>query len=264
MANKLNLMLHAGADRCERGQLVTVPTPSATASWQPIPHSVLLDEVTGTLSRAGLSIVSEAHGVTRDGARYFGLLQVRNGHDDGNFGLVVGLRNSHDMSFPAAIALGAQVFVCDNLAFHGEIKLARKHTRFIMRDLPQLTERAVGRLTDLRCEQEERYLTYQRADMTDSAAHDVMIQALDSQVVPITKLPQVIQEWRDPRHPEFAPRNVWRLYNAFTEVLKGTALDILPRRTQALHGIMDLACGVFGDRFRAAQRQARAADIIEV
>jgi hypothetical protein len=28
------------------------------------------------------------------------------------------------------------VFVCDNLAFSGEIKIARKHTRFIVRDLP--------------------------------------------------------------------------------------------------------------------------------
>ncbi|MGV3661435.1 MAG: hypothetical protein ACO1TE_14700 [Prosthecobacter sp.] len=44
---------------------------------------------------------------------------------------------NHDKTFPAGI-----VFGCDNLSFSGEIKFARNHSRFIVRDLPQL----VGRL----------------------------------------------------------------------------------------------------------------------
>jgi hypothetical protein len=58
---------------------------------------------------------SEAHGLTRDGRRYFGLLQVANGTNPDDFGLVVGVRNSHDRSFPASLVLGAACFVCDNL-----------------------------------------------------------------------------------------------------------------------------------------------------
>ena len=41
---------------------------------------------------------------------------------------VVGVRNSHDKSFPAGLVIGASIFVCDNLSFSGEVKLARKHT----------------------------------------------------------------------------------------------------------------------------------------
>ena len=51
-----------------------------------------------------------------------------------------------DKTFPAGIVAGASVFVCDNLSFSGEVKFARKHTRYINRDLPQLTERAIGLL----------------------------------------------------------------------------------------------------------------------
>jgi hypothetical protein len=91
-------------------------------------------------------IVSEAHGLTHDGNRYFGMLQVVNGHGHEDYSMVVGVRNSHDRTFPAALALGSGVFVCDNLAFRGEVKLARKHTRFIDRDLPLLVNRAVGLL----------------------------------------------------------------------------------------------------------------------
>ena len=46
--------------------------------------------------------------------------------------------------------VGAAVFVCDNLSFSGDVKLARRHTAHVERDLPQLVSRAVGRLAELR------------------------------------------------------------------------------------------------------------------
>src|SRR5271167_3595376 len=133
-----NLILHCGAAKVERQQVLDVRTPARTDSWVPVPHGTILEEVQHVLQGSGLEVVSEAHGLTRDGARYFGLLQVANGHDNDAFGLVVGVRNSHDKSFPAGLALGASVFCCDNLSFSGEVKLARKHTTYIERDLPQL------------------------------------------------------------------------------------------------------------------------------
>ncbi len=241
---KANLMLHCGAQRIEREQLSTVATPERTKTWVPIPHERLYQQVTDTLAGSGLAIVSEAHGLTRDGARYFGLLQVANGTSPADFGLIVGLRNSHDKCFPAGLVVGAAVFVCDNLSFSGEVKLARKHTVHVERDLPQLVERAVGRLGELRRTQEQRFRAYQQRELNDPGAHDLIVRAMDARVLPVTKLPDVLKEWRQPRHPEFrAGWTGWRLFNAFTEVLKGN-LDQLPRRTQALHGLMDTACGV--------------------
>jgi hypothetical protein len=241
---KTNLMLHCGAQAASRDQIGAVATLPRTPTWVPIPHDRLLGGVLTCLERAGLSIVTEAHGLSRDGNRYFGLLQVLNGHADQDFGLVVGLRNSHDKSFPAGLVVGASVFVCDNLSFSGEIKLARKHTAHVERDLPRLIEQAVGRLGDLRRTQETRFIAYKQRELSDGHAHDLIVQALDAQVVPVTKIPEVLREWREPRHPEFREgRTAWRLFNAFTETLKGR-LDALPARTQALHGLLDAVCGL--------------------
>jgi hypothetical protein len=53
----------------------------------------------------------------------------------------------------------------------------------------------------------------------------------------------VVDQWHVPNHPEFKPRTAWSMFNAFTEVLKGN-LNELPKRTQALHGVMDGHCGL--------------------
>lgn len=242
--SKSNLCLHAGANAVTREQVSAIKTPDRTASWVPLPHHTLLEGVQTRLQQAGLTVVSEAHGLTRDGNRYFGLMQVVNGHADEDFGLVVGLRNSHDKSFPAGLVVGASVFVCDNLSFSGEVRLARKHTANLQRDLPNLIERAVGRLGDLRRTQEQRFGAYRRHELTDTAAHDLVVRALDAHVVPVTRVPGVLAEWRQPRHLEFREgKSAWRLFNAFTESLKGN-LDALPRRTQALHGLLDATCGL--------------------
>jgi hypothetical protein len=116
-----NLCLHSGAHQVQREQLLAVSTPDRTASWVPIPHHTLLAGVEGVLVRSGFSIVNESHGLTRDGSRYFGLLQVANGSNSDLFSLVEGVRNSHDKCFPAGLVIGASVFICDNLSFSGEM-----------------------------------------------------------------------------------------------------------------------------------------------
>jgi Domain of unknown function (DUF932) len=247
MTAKCNLILHCGARRIDRDQLAALPAPAHTRTWYPIPHHQLLATVQDTLAHAGLSVVTEAHGVTRDGARYFGLLQVANGQNADDFGLVIGIRNSVDRSLPAAFAVGAQVLVCDNLSMSGEVKLQRKHTRYIDRDLPQVVERAVGQMGELRRTQEARFTAYKSHELTDGAAHDLIVRAMDARVVGPTKVPDVLREWRDPRHTEFRQcgKTAWRLFNGFTEHLKGN-LEFLPRRTQALHGLFDLHVGLAG------------------
>ena len=241
----LNLMIHCGGKHVERDQVTSAATPQRTRSWVPIPHHRLLEQVESTLAGCGMQVVHQAHALWSEGSRYFGLMEVRNGQSASDYGLVIGLRNSHDKSFPAAIALGASVFVCDNLSFSGEVSIARRHTRFIERDLPRVITTAVGRLTELRKTQDGRIEAYKETELDDRTVHDLVIRAVDARVVPITRVPTLLTEWRTPRHPEFADgQTAWRFFNAATEALKGRNLAELPRRTQTLHGLVDAACGL--------------------
>jgi hypothetical protein len=54
----------------------------------------------------------------------------------------------------------------------------------------------------------------------------------------------VLSEWRRSRHAAFEASNVWTLFNAFTEALKEGNLNELPKRTEALRGLLDVAVGL--------------------
>ena len=239
-----NLLMHCGGKHVSRDELANASTPGRTKTWVPVSHHRLLELVDQTIERQGFRVTNQAHGLWGDGARYFGLMELANGHAEDDYGLVLGVRNSHDKTFPAALALGNQVLVCDNLSFFGEVVLTRRHTRFIERDLPGIVTQAVGRLSEMRTQQDARIAAYKARSIIDRTAHDLMVRAVDSRVIPVTQLPTVLKEWRKPSHPEFSEngRSVWRLFNAFTESFKSRSLEMLPRRSQTLHGLMNRVC----------------------
>ena len=194
----------------------------------------------GALTANGAEIIKEEHALYHEGDRYFGLLHLADNSDGGN--TVIGIRNSHDKTFPAGLSLCNLVFVCDNLSFSGDVTVARKHTRFIGRDLDRLIYAAVGKLSDLRVKQEARFEAYRGKELNDMEAHDLIVRSMLARVIGGAAVPKVVHEWREPAHDEFMPRNVWSLFNSFTEVLKGISPQTIVKRTMTLHGLLDTQC----------------------
>lgn len=245
------LIVHAGGSVVSREDVEKSATPRGmTPTHYPLPHSRVLALVEKGLDHLGYDVASQEHALSHGGNRYFGLMELRprqtlfDGNGEKDYSLVMGLRNSHDQTFPAGYAVGSRVFVCDNLAFMGEVQIARKHTRWIGRDLPQLVGSALGKIHGLRVKQDTRIATYRRTDVTDAQAHDIVIRAMDAGVMASNKVQVVCQEWRNPRHEDFRPRTAWSLMNAFTETLKKYDVQSIPERTQPLYALMDAACGI--------------------
>jgi len=239
--SNLNLMLHCGGHQVERADLDKVTAPAASGIWHPINHNVLVEEVLGALDTAGLEVRNVAHALARNGAHYFGIMEL--GSDKADFTTVLGLRNSHDKSFSAQLVVGSGVFVCDNLAFSGEIKIGRKHTKQILRDLPGLVIGAVNRIPLMQVHQEQQIRLYKEQQIDHYLADHLIMEMFREDVIPPSKIRQVWNEWAEPSYIEFTEGGdtAWRLFNAVTETLKGRLGD-LPARTQRLHTIIDGVC----------------------
>ena len=249
---KINLNI-CGGNRTlvDFDQVVGVPTPPVeyrkkenangerAVSYQPIAHDELVNRTKGFLDQQGFTIQDEVHSLARNDNHYFGLFSVDHpNRKASDRGCVVGLRNSHDKTFPAGLCAGDAPFVCDNLIFTNTIKLARRHTRNILQDLNFTINRALGKLFGFWNGQDNRIGAYKNFDLSSSHANDLIIRACKAGALPKSKIMDVVNQWESSDHPEFWDRNVNSLYNAFTEVYKGN-LVALPNRSDALHSVLD-------------------------
>jgi hypothetical protein len=240
-------MLHCGANEVERKALTGIVLPPATDTYMPIGHDTVVDLAEDRLAQAGFRFGAQAHALTHDGARYFGLVELMNGCDNEEYAMIAAFRNSIDKSFPAAMGFGSHVFVCDNLAFTAEIKFSRKHTVHIMRDLPNLIGGAVNQTQLFKVNQEARFECYQefRIRSTIRADH-IILDMLRRGAINTSRVQKVMDEWDNPSY-DHGPKTAWRMFNAATQALKpankGVPLHDLPPRTIALQELLDEVVG---------------------
>jgi len=238
------LISHVDTDLVTRAQILSVPSPEHTATFRPVTHYELIDMLDRVLNQQSIHIRQEQFALRRDGAVLFGVLQLAYG-ESGDGVAALGLRTGNNKTMSLQICAGLSVFVCDNLAFRGDlIALKRKHTsglnlRVELAEAVIRFEDHFGRLTAEVASLKERWL----ADLEAKAMiHDVFAQGL----MPVRFLPDVSKAYFEPQLPAFEPRNAWSLHNAFTGMAKEMPMST---RLPAIQGIGKL----FGMSSDAAQ-----------
>ena len=192
-----------GLTMCEgkfvgRDEIALVPTPTATASWKPVPHSEVIDAVTDVVKAHRWTILDEQYGM--------------------EWSRCIGIRNSHDRTIAVGLSAGLSVHVCSNLCFGGSTVLKRRHTSRI--ELNGLVLEAVNAL-------ELEFLTLENVaeelkidELNDDEVRASLVVAAERQAIPSCDILSVWKEFKHPRHEEFAEPTRWSLLNAFTETAK--------------------------------------------
>ena len=219
-----NIILHTGGWDATEDDIRAANVPQGTKSYVAVPHSRLIEEVRFNLPRFGIQETRSRWALAKNGDRMFGVMNLdfpgirrTNGH-----GLTLGLRNSYDKSMSVGLVAGTNVFVCDNLAFHGEIEMRRNHTRNIFRDLPGMLYEMLERLGGYFQRNEAFVRNLQEAQLSQRDADHLLVESVRRDILPVTKLPKVMHEYEEPTFEEFKDRNAWSLFNAYTYVAKKT------------------------------------------
>ena len=237
-------MLILAKNKVDSEQLANVVTPAATDTHTPIGHALLAERTRNVIAKAGLEITQEEHAIARGGLRYFGGFALKGEAIDGDDRkLVLGLRNAHDKSFAASVCIGNQMMVCENLCFSSDVKLARRHTVNILRDLNTVLSSAVSRVTSHWVDMGNRIASYKESEISKEAASDLVVDLAEMGAFPARSVYKAIQEFRNPRHEEFKGGTLWTLYNGVTEHLKGGDLTKLPQRTMTTQSVFDRLAG---------------------
>lgn len=232
------LCLHSGAEAIDYDGLRSLALPPATNSHVPIAHSAVVDMVKYSLGFFGHEIVDEDYGVTPDGARFFGVLSLKSSY--GDYTDTVGLRNSHDKTFPIGISIGSRVFVCDNLAFMGDHVIKRRHTPNAKRDLPGLVAEVIEPLRDKRIAQAQTFDRYRQTMLNQMAVNDGIMRLYRQGVINLTRIADVLEAYETPPY-DWGDQTAWRLFNATTYALTGKVAEA-PQLTRQLHQVIDAVC----------------------
>ena len=233
------LLMHtSGGEYCTLDELRNIPLPEETPTYKPVSHYDLatnLAKVSATLLR-DYSLEKSNYGLARDGAQLFGVHTYRNGSE--SMGLSIGFRNSYDKSMSVGIAIGASVFVCDNLALTGDISISRKHSTNVWQDLEELTITTIYRSQHNFHRIVEDSQIMQGQHLSDDDAYRLTGLLYGHGIISPRQIPVVKKEWLTPSHDDFEDRNVWSFYNSVTEALKGSPPNKIMERHIGLHQLL--------------------------
>lgn len=237
----MSLMLHAGAKALDRDALAALPLPAVRGARHVVrPFVADVELVEHFLGNNGFMIAEEAFGTKTDKngfpSQFFGLMEIKPkvlegthiaaGESEG-FSLNIGLRGSYNQTLPRGLAVGSRVFVCDNLAFSGEVTVYSKQTTNIGRRIEGLLAEAVAGVPMLAEVQERRFSAYKNYTMTKGKGDQVLIECVRRGILNPSDIGKAINEWDKPCHDEHAEhgRSAWQLFNAVTESIKPANTD---------------------------------------
>jgi hypothetical protein len=219
-----------------RDVLRTVSVPEPTKTYFPISHDSLVAAIEQACAERGIALSEPRYRLSRSGTQFVGSYTVQGTeHISPDFHLRLGFRNSTDKTMVAGLISGARVLACDNGCFSGEIALERKHTRWILRDLPILVGRAVDGFLSAAVNQRATFEHWKTVDVTEDRASLLAVDAAVHGAIPSNGILAVRREFLHTSHPEFLTegrKTAWTLYNAFTDYLTHHRETVSPVKEQ--------------------------------
>jgi len=213
-----------GADRVSREDLGLVPLPDATRTHKPVAHIAVVEALVECLAFRHISVVREEYVLAKEGLRMFGVLEL--GHEFSGCRFAVGVRNANDKAFRLGLTVGYRVFVCENLAFSGDFRpvLAKHSAKLELLDVLSI---GVDRMQRNFEPIKRTVLDWQRTEITDDQAKLAIYDAFIAGRLPAPQqlAAAVDRNYFHPQFPEFEPRTLWSLENAFTCAFKELRAD---------------------------------------
>ena len=222
--------------------VVAVPVPEPTSSWQPISNAVLIQEVK---NHAGIHLLdyhllSEDYCLARGGNQMFGVVSYGYPGETG-IALSIGIRNSYNRTLSTGIAIGAKVTVCSNLMFAGEIVNFRRHTKHAGTNLADVVSQTLSRADGLFQRIDGFRHNMMKTPVMNTQAFGTLGRCYGFDILSERQLPIAKREWLEPSFPEFQSKNAWRLYNAVTFALKNESISSRMEKLVKFHEMMKRA-----------------------
>jgi len=225
-----------------RQELNTLQVPSATATYQPIPHRDALEIVEDQFKRSGFSIQKESISIGQEGLVMAAKWQLEPEGFEAmpSHSPIAVVLNGNTRKHTLRVGFGLNCMVCTNGMFISEKSIKRKHTKNIYLDIPDMVydmiqssenwySKFMGFLEELKDFEPRR-----------EYVNDMLVRSMEAGVIASSHIRKVLNIFSDPTYEEYGNDTLYTLHNAYTEVLRDTSTDMeIPRKTIKLNEMID-------------------------
>lgn len=203
-------------------------------TYTTLTHSELVGEVQYAIDRYltpnGIKVVDQMcvlgkgkalEGPPKLGARMFGLMGLSLRHDEGAEDAVqaiVGIQNALDGSGRAQVCVGNRVFICDNMAFSGDLMISHRHSKNIAKTMYGAIHGIIRDTIDrFRKDVELRDLLKNQYVGLDEGFRILAELAAADAFDNMKQFNNAVRQYRWPQYGVFASdESLWSVYNAAT------------------------------------------------
>lgn len=230
-----SLMTHRGSVVVPYQQLGLYGTLSEkTKTYTPVSHSQLVETILETIDKDSTKFNVET-AVNKNGNQLFGVVKFEDGR-------AIGFRNSYDKSLAVGMCVGSRVFVCDNLAFHGDITVNALHSGRL--DIIRLTQHTLMN-TEVHHANFQKEIEVFRSIEMNTTHVELVVKCLQSfRLTDKTMTHDIMNEFIKPHFEDFKEPNLWSAYNAVTYTLKRAPVYKALQSYTGTHRIMELVAGI--------------------
>ena len=205
-----------------RERALSAIIPSATETYSPIPHAVMIDEIVSKVNNTGrLEIIGQDIHTDKSGDKLVGFLTIRNRliHND-EMNMMIGYKNSYDKSMSAGLAVGLKVMVCSNGMIAGDmLSFRRKHTGTVREELDVKIDESIVLMEQRYPELLEEVEMFKNFPMTRKQKAELLgVMYFEEELVTPHQLAIVKREFKESEN--FRDDTLWDTYNNVTEALK--------------------------------------------
>jgi Domain of unknown function (DUF932) len=184
---------------------------AATDTWTPIPHYDLVVALKGQLRARNINIIKEQFAVQK--AKLFGVLDTDYQVSEEG-GAAMGIRTANDKSLALQLAIGYRIFICDNMAFYGDlIALRRKHTANL--DLHKEFAEGIGRYVREYPKLEENINWWKERVVSKERGKQLIYDLFSQRIVPLRLFHPAVRDWEATEN-----KTMWSLQNAVSNHIK--------------------------------------------
>lgn len=220
---KLKIMGTRLSQTCTHDMLRSVEVPNRTASYTPVPNSLIFDILEESLNDMRFNIKQVDLTMSNNGKRFIGLYDIES--HDSELGHRIGFKNSYDGSMAFGMGIGSVVWLCSNGMIHGDITEKRIHRGNADKDVQEIIKIGLDRYLEEHNENLKVKEQLKEIYCTNEEVFKIMGKICYKGIMNGNELTRFKKEINESKlfdnmfnHPDGI--HAWDLYNHSTEVLK--------------------------------------------